>query len=494
MSGRKKVSFVVVSGINFPFRSRQYLLNLVGEIAKREDAKFLVVAGHTLAGKELERELKQRIQDGLVDVSREERDKVREEVTDGFVQEIAQSFSEFLPKVGINWHMQLAERVYDRPIGRAILERLRDIRDDVRLIDDPEAKIPIQLTSFGEVRSLVPRKTPWFYENVTGLMQRLINSFAMRTYSPRPALILAGCTGTGVFIPGYKGVPSIAVPVLHKLDEQQSTENMVGCVVVNLLPDDGTYRVVPEFYDFRTAIFKERQIGISKLDLTGNERAVLDALVPGSASFKTLSFRINSGPPRAGLTGGQWSPKKVEKYTKQLVGRHLIDYNRRSNRYAISEKLAERASISLEEFLRDRREVVTVSKSCWHVGAMKGLYATVQEQEPKLGLDADAIILNGDVIQGISHNYEYNGELILNGPDKHQIAAAKMQAAILLEIFKKRFAKYGRTIKDVEVLLEVVTCRYDPAAVAVDEGRQVGGDHASIFECNVRPFLEVAEP
>lgn len=449
MSDGKSVSFMCISGLNFPERNRKYLMNLAKEAAERHKVKFVVIAGHVFSGKTLEMELKSRSKTAVQIVQRENKqlpaedrmkiDDVKTAETKSFIEEMVGSFNEFLPEIkGVNYHIVVAEKIYDRPIGREILEKLSAMREDVRVFDDPETKVPVNMPGFGDMRVIVPRKQPWFYDNVTGLMQRLINSFSTRTFSPAPSLIMVGCTGTGAYIPEYRSnVPCIAIPTLHKLDEQISTENMVGCVVVTItLREDHKFDIVPTWYDFRTAVFSERSYGLPE-GLSYRHRAIFETLQPSSASLKTVHFRLKQEVKKL------WSIEKTEEYLNQLRSNRLVTFNKEQNRYAISESLVRQANLSLDEFLKDSKTITTVDKSCWHVGSLKTLYFTILRDEPKVAEDADAIISNGDVTQGISHNYEYNGELLpnMNGPDKHEILAGLIQAKILADIFSRRWRK-----------------------------------------------------
>ncbi len=440
---KQKVSFVCVSGLDFPRHNRSYLMNLVREVAEHHKAKFIIIAGHIFSGKQLEAELKVRVKNAVL-TAKEANERapielVKAKETRRFAEEMADTFNEFLVKIDdANYHIVLAEKIYDRPIGREILERASRSRSDIRIFNDPETKVPVNLPGFGDMRVIVPRKQPWFYENVTGLPQRLINGFSLRTFSPAPSLILVGCTGTGAYIPEYRNnVPCIAVPTLHKIDEQRSTENMVGCVVVTIRSQGNhDFDIIPTWYDFRTAIFNERSYGLLE-GLSYQEQTVFDVLKPSSASPKTVNFRVAQSVKRP------WSVKKTEKYLGELRKKKLIVFKEKQNRYAIRESLARSANLSLDEFLKGSRTITTVDKSCWHAGSLKTLYFTILRDEPRVAEDADAIISNGDVTQGISHNYEYNGELlpIMNGPDKHEILAGLMQAKILADIFVRRWRK-----------------------------------------------------
>jgi hypothetical protein len=443
----KFVDFVVISGVNFPYFSRRYLIGLVKDIVKKHSAKFIVLAGNTIDGKYLEAQLKHRIQ--------EEKDVVKhfnetaergkrikftnkdaEEIKDGLIEEMALSLNDFLPDMEVNYHIVIAEKIYDRPIGVAILKRLRELRDDIRLINDPEAKIPINMEGIEEPRVIVPQKQLWFYKIISGPMQRLIDSFAQRTFSPRPPLILVGCSGTRIDIPFYKNVYCSSVQTLHKINEQRSIESMVGCVVINIkINKDGKPVTTPKTYDFRSVVFNEREFATAN-NVSDEEKKIIGALKPSSASFKTILFRINH---RQKII----DEKKIYELLERLINRKIIILDKESNRYSVSESLVKEANITLEDFLKGSRTIKHVVLSCVHIGALKTLYFTAIKNLPKLALDADAIIFNGDMIQGLAHNGEYTGETlpIAFGYDKQEILAAHIVNKILWKIFEKRYIK-----------------------------------------------------
>lgn len=487
MDDSKSVSFVAISGIDFPFRSRKYLMNLLNDIVKRHDAKFIIIAGHTLAGKYLEQGLKESVF-GIKDP------KAKAKIIKEFIEEQAHALSDFLPKIkDVNYHIVVAEKVYDGSLGVEILEKLQNLRggssSDIRIVKDlktgrpdPEPKIPVQLPGFGEVRVLVPQKTPWFQDNVTGLTQRLVNSFAGRTFSPAPPLILAGCTGTGAFLPRYQGVPCVAIPVLHKVDDESSKYSaggMVGCTVVTVTKDEKQFRVEWKVYDFRSVIFNERELALPA-DIANGHKKVLDALKPGSASPGVIMFRINEKLKR--VKSKPWTLEKVEECIKELQKRKILEYSKEGNRYFISDELIDKINVSLEDLLKNTKEISFVQKSCWHVGALKTLYHTVLENEPILAEDVDAIILNGDAIQGVSHNYEYNGEMLppFTAADKHELLAAMMQAYICMNVFESRWQKFSKTKTNVMELIDkcLVTFIYNEGNH--DEHRFTGNAKRSI--------------
>lgn len=438
-----EVNMVVASGINFPHLSRKYLMNLLADVVHKHDADFVVVAGNMMAGRHLETELSYLITQEK-DAKRGKKNKFTEEdkisVIQEFIQEKAEALNEFLPHLGtkdktVNYHIVLAEKIYDRPIGAEIIQKLQTMRDDIRLFNDPEAKIPINVPGLESMRVLVPRRQPWFYKIITGLMQRLIDAFISRTFSPKPSFIVVGCTGTGVTIPYYKGVPSLSVPALHKIDEQFSTENMVGCLALKVSAKNGKIHLIVRTYDWRTAIFYERKYAIAQ-QTSKKDRIILNALKPSTASLKTLVFRINQ------RNKTQLDPEKVKRLLDNLEKRKLVVFDKRGNRYGINERLIEQTKITLNDLIKkDNKLVKHLVGSCFHIGALKTLYFTLLEDLPKLAMDVDAFVLNGDILQGIAHNYEYNGELlpIAYGYDKQNILAAHLFHVVFWKVFKKRF-------------------------------------------------------
>ena len=445
----RSFSFVAVSGINFPYRSRRYLINLVQDIAKEDKVNNFIFAGNTLDGRSLEKDLKNRIKEKKESIKKYNEtaprgkkikldDKEKEEIRSDFIMDMALSFNDFLTQVGINYHIVMDE-VYDRPIGMEVLRKLQDMnRDDIRLINDSEAKIPINIQGVEEMRVIVPRKKPWFYKVITGLMQRLIDSFVQRTFSPPPSLILVGCCGIGAQLPSYKGVYSFAIPTLHKINEQQSTESTVGCLSMKISKNhEGKLSVDHKrYYDFRSVIFNEREIATVN-NVSNKEKRVIDALKSSSASLKTLMFRVNSNEQDF------INEDDIKKMLGELEDKSIIVWDKESNRYSINESLVQKANVSLDEFLKDSKVIEHTVLSCFHVGALKSLYFTALKYLPINAVNSDALILNGDTILGLAHNTEYTGEClpIAVGYDKQEIIAAHIIHKILREIFEKRFER-----------------------------------------------------
>ncbi len=360
-------SFTAISGINYPFGSRKYLMRLIKDVTKFDDCKFVVIAGNTIAGREAEKQLKTIIKlrwdkerannRGLPSNERISFEEVKEAVTEEFVLEMAHGLDDFLPRIeSVNYHIVIAEKVLDKPIGVQILERLQMLRGgskgDIRLINDCEAKIPSRMSGVADFRVVVPRKTPWYYRIITGLMQRLINSFVSRTNSPKPSLILTGGTGVGAYIPFYEGVPCVSIPALHKIDEQLSTENMVGCATVKVSRENGNLKVEPTIYDFRTAVFNERQYLIQD-NPSAVEQLVLEALKPSRASFQVVRFRVNESRNLK----KQISDKRLEETLDSLKKKKFILFDKKSNSYEINEDILGYADVTLADLMKGGRFV-----------------------------------------------------------------------------------------------------------------------------------------
>lgn len=492
----EEVNVVGISGINFPVESRKYLMKVVRDIIKTHAAKFVIVAGNTINGRALEAELKDQLKFELKeameqhktdkkddsDLSPFDKEKFKIQFEREFIRSIAQELNQFFPALeGVNYHFVISEKVYDRPIGTKILEELRRSRDDFRLLGekkngtyDTEVKVPVNMRGFNKgIRVIVPRKAPWFYRIITSFMQTLIGRFIPRTFSGKPDLILVGCTGTAAFLPFYEGVPSISIPALHKIDEHVSTENMVGCSVIRLIAEEDRTRIVNRTYDFRTLISREKDLAIPA-DSSRMEKRILNALLLSSASMKTLLFRINTlrksrnGRNHNGNNGGKNHKSKVLKaeHLKEaldsLVKKNIVTYNRKSNRYEVDEKHLNELQVSLGDMLKDSTCFKEGVFSCYHGGALKTLYHTVNHYLPPALVDKDVVVENGDEIQGIAHNYEYNGELlpIARGYDKQEILTGSLRAKNLLDVFKLRLKLYKDKKLNTQELLDKCLITY----------------------------------
>jgi hypothetical protein len=475
----REIAIVATSGLNFPTKSRKYLIDMVRDAAVKAGAKFVIIAGNTLDGKALETEFKARLKEKIrayleTTDAKDRRDdptwriRLAEEFTADFVEEYASQLDDYLPLIpgGVNWHIVIAEKVFDKAIGARILEQLQERRDDVRLIGarqdgsyDTEPKVPVQFRGFDTIRVIVPHRTPWFYRIVTSFMQRLIDSFVPRTSSERPSMMLVGCTGTAAHLPFYEGVPCISVPTLHKIDVQLSAENMVGCSVIRVIEENGRTRVIAGTHDFRSAIYAERDVvvpaGVSLV-----QRAVLHALIKSDASLKGIRFWVNENRRRFGRKR-EITDAKIEKALDSLKKRELVWHSSQSNRYALNEHALYGAEVTLDALHAGSRDIKHLGWSCFHGGSSKTLYFTALEEIPRLAEDVDAIIENGDINQGISHNYEYNGELApwANGADKQEKFNAHFRAKLLAETFCRRWAR-NEHMTDDRARLEASVVRY----------------------------------
>lgn len=504
---KNELCILSVSGINYPTDHRKYLLSLVREVAIKHRAVCVLIAGNTVDGRALNKELKAHMQyemDELQTHSNELTRKVRELVklsknltkkaknaekrknsklagkfldqikqakTDAsgfakeadsfdkesfcedyrtnFIKRHAHELNALFPKIpNVNYHIAIAEDVYDLPIGVEILEYFETLRDDIRLIGaqedgsyDPEPKLPHQLKGFGEIRIILPRRQPWYYRILSSFMQRLINSFISRTQSPKPDLILVGCSGTAIYLPHYDGVPCISIPTLHKLNEQRSTENMVGCSVVRIVVEKDRNRIISGTYDFRPAIFNERRIAIPS-NANNAEQAVLRAVIESPASPKTLFFRITEQDDRK--TMEQITQRNIDDALRRLLNKKVLVYNTKSNQYAISEHRLQQTTVSLDWLFKNSTSLRQTVTSCFHCGCLKTLYHTNFNYLPENAENSDVLVENGDGIQGLAHNYEYNGELLptMLAYDKQERYLAVIRARNILDVFKLRLKKF----------------------------------------------------
>lgn len=481
---QKEVAIVAISGLSWPTKSRDYLINLVKEVVVQSKAKFVIVAGHTIDGKHLEGELKIRMREhvddarelrkesGLPALKGDELEGEKNKFEGVFITEYAMQLAEFLPVLPneVNWHIAVAERIYDRPLGVEILKKLRSMRKDVRIIGqrqvdgyyDHEPKFPVlNLPGFEEIRVLMPHRSPWFSKAISNLVQRLTSAWAPRTLSPKPNLVLAGVTGTATHLPFYDGVPTISVPSLCKLVEKQTTEHMIGATVIRLISDGkGGVRIVNGVHNFRTAVFLEKVVAVPST-LPKVQQAAMSALIPSDASLNAIMSWVNGSKKKFGRKTS-FTEEQIEAALKELVRDKKIYFSKSSNRYSINQQLIKDANITLDSLCEGSRAIKHVVWSCMHGGALKTLYFSALNDIPRLAADADACIENGDLSQGIAHKYEYNGELlpISNGVDKQEVLNAHIRATILLEIFRRRASTLDKKNHTNETFLNTCLIRY----------------------------------
>jgi hypothetical protein len=380
------------------------------------------------------------------------------------------------------------------------------MRSDIRLLGergpdeeyDTEVKVPVETAQFQEVRAIVPRRKPWFYRIITSFMQRLINSYVSRTSSPPPNLILVGGTGTQAYLPFYEGVPSISVPALHKIDEQLSTENMVGVVVIRVLQDGDRIRIVERTYNLKPIVSKEREFVVPEVT-TRIERLVLTALKRSPASFGTLKFRVTEllKKSRHGREKEkQVTDEKLQAALETLLRKRIVVYRKNSNWYAINDKKRAAIQVSLRDILKNSKTVTHFIISCVHTGAIKSLNRTFLCYVPQRAWDADAFFEVGDPTQDLAHQYEYTGEVYpsLLTPDKQELMAGAMRAVVMLKILKRRLKEWiGDAVVNMplEVLLRKVLITYvftagnHPGWKAFRKGALILQD----FECQLKQTL-----
>ncbi len=268
-------------------------------------------------------------------------------------------------------------------------------------------------------------------------------------------MILAGCTGSGVTIPSFKGIATLSVPACHKINRVRTTESMVGCLVVTMRQEKGKNTSSVDTFDFRPFVGAERQSLIPE-DIAPEKGRVLWHLSQNAQGFDTLHSRLY------GFRLDTKTPEKIEEEKEQLkkhldalIAGNLVVYKPEINRYELSKALAYDVKVDLKTSMERAKRVSVVAYACLHVGAIKTLYKTFTHYIPRIAEDADALVGCGDIIQGLAHNFEYSGEIVptLNAYDRQSLKAGQIHANVLLQIFDRRFAKYASQTKNPQELI-----------------------------------------
>lgn len=426
----REVVFCAISQINFPFKSRKYLMTALKQAVQEQKAKFIVLAGNTIAGRYLEAKLKQ-ILKSIKD--KDEKSLCEEQ----FIGDMAQKLNEFLPKINnVNYHIVIAEKVYDRPIGVRILENLQFLRDDIRIINDPEAKVPIKdVDGVDYIRVLVPTKVPWYAKNISNLIQRVTNSFVDRTFSPRPSLIIVGCAGADIFLPFYESVPCVGLATFYKLEERQSTENTTGITFIKLTSDNGCLNVKKGYGDLKWIITKERELVIQALEkVPAQEKEILSQFINiGSMSFNALKghFRNNI------------KEDDLQKIIDKLLKKKFLAFDGQSNRYNLNEVLLEKVKISWAHLKSGTTKKKYTVFACVHTGGLRTEYFTITQDLPVMAEESNALVCLGDILMGLEHTLNASGEVLpmALGYDKQEIIAAYLMAKAIMNCFERRMKK-----------------------------------------------------
>lgn len=398
---------------------RQGLVNLGAETFQKELVHFIIVAGGIVSYAGLQERVK---------------DKGSREAA---LDEIAEELKEVFPRVykaeGIlaKWYIITSRsQNYDGWIGEQVAHRLVRLREDIRYFGDGSAILPVKQVD-KSIWVLTPQKASWRSKYYSTPVDRLIEDKQKQSPQGLADLYVVGCFGSAMDKPsGEKPRPYLSIPVLHRLEGINTSENQIGVRIVEF-----PYRESPHFvrtHSFQDIVSKERgQIRIPP-SATKNERKIIEAL-------KEL------GVPTVGVFSEKTGIKRetVERVIKAINGKGykpaiILDVD--SNRYDFDSEWIEkelRYKVSGADFKEDR----IAAFACLHAGYRTTGYRFFVKRLPEF-LFANRINVLfgvGDFIAGLRHNMMLRGEIYggFNSTIQEKLAAYLIGFS-LLNVFKRR--------------------------------------------------------
>lgn len=334
---------------------------------------------------------------------------------------------------------------YDGVVGHRVALRLVELRKkdrDVLYFGQTRAFVRLKKSAKGIVL-LTPEKAVWHSTAYSAYPDRLVADDLKRGSKTPPEMYVVGCFGSSLNrSKGSKKFQRISLPVLHKLENTTTGENMVGVRVVRY-----HYKGINEVrtFDFKHMTTDER----SMITLPPNCSRVQVKIIEGLKVHGTWSV-------------GQMEdeleiPRDIlERALKNLLSRKNVKasilFNENSAQYSFNPKwLQKNLRFVWPENGNNLVKNTIVGFSCAHAGSVHTAEKFIIDELPNIIVDEDADVLfsAGDNIEGLKHDLDRRKEVIPGfNYTKMEKLAAYMFSAAMLKSFDKRLAK---ALKDKDV-------------------------------------------
>ena len=369
-----------------------------------------------------------------------------EEIVEQLAVELAEDLPHFQKNDGKKVKVYIVTSpAYDGKVGHRVALRLVELRKKER-----------DILYFGQIRSFVrlkksakgivlltPEKDVWRSRFYSAYPDRLVEDDLKRGSKAPPEMYVVGCFGSCLNRgKGSKKFQRISLPVLHKLENTTTGENMVGIRVVKYHYNGAN--------EVRTFDFKH---------MTANERSMIT--LPPNCS-KVQARIIEDLKVHGTRSIGQWEdeleiPRDVlEKALKTLLSRKNVKssimFNENSAQYSFNPKWLQKnlrftwpdnnASWSLNTI---------IGFSCAHAGSVHTAEKFIVDELPEIIVEegADVLFDAGDTIEGLKHELDRRKEVIPGfNYTKMEKLAAYMFSTAMLKSFGKRLFK---ALKDRDV-------------------------------------------
>lgn len=434
---------------------RQWLVVNGFEIFRQEQTYFNVLAGGLIAERHLKKQMVDEIKDALEGYPSKDRAEMRVELEHAFIDRIAKELARAIPRVTFpdpekEGEVKIVRLVvvpspaFDGELGEKIALRLVEKRDDIVLERSGSGRVGEELLK-KVLWVLAPEKSVWMRSDYYSTpAERVIKDKVKQTPQSSPLAFAVGCFGSSINKPGGGEVetPYFTIPALHRIEEARVSENQIGVRVLEAFPGQG-YRL--RTYDQKYLVANE----LSHIDpppgATESQKKIIDLIrrhgsVTVSALAKEFGFSercalsnlhvLMTKKGSRGRVRGGW-PGIIE---IEGTGRYYFDLK------WLQRKL--RIPLSSERWKEDR----IISYACLHAASIETDYEFFVREVPKtiLATGATEFVGAGDLIEGMEHNLDRKGEVVpgYNNYTLQEHLSARLNADVLLEVFRVRFAEW----------------------------------------------------
>lgn len=426
--------------------------------------------------------------------------QIESEMIELLARQINEALPVFYRKNGeVMKHRIVTSHAYDGPIGVSIVKRLVELRRQARKNDvvyvnagDPTATTHrIKLKNTNKTFAVVvPDKAVWRSKYYSTAPDRYLEDEVKRSTQKHCDFYAFGCGSSSLNRrDGEISFQRFTVPSLCKLEDAQTSENMVGVRIVKVVP--GQKNVTLLTISFKDFLSMERQLIKAPKGASDVQKAIIEEL-----------------KQRAHLSPGVLEDHlKDLKVTRKILEKELghprmkkagVEYDELSGSYDFDKDifLKQRYTWPEENF---KKEVIAAI-ACTHYGSIHTHYRFITKELPVLMAKnrVKHLMIIGDLIEGIKHNLIETGEVALGIDVTTQeelgamVTAESILAALdlVLRDLKSEAKLDGITSKNIAALIEehLLHCFYW-VGNHDDWGLPTGNWSLMVFDLKLRDLL-----
>lgn len=372
-------------------------------------------------------------------------------VMEEFVEELAKELAEDLPRFQKNDGKRikvyiLTSPAYDGFVGHRVALRLVELRKkerDTLYFGQTRAFVQLKKSNKGVVL-LTPKKDVWRSRYYSTYPDRLVEDDLKRGSKMPPEMYVVGCFGSSLNRgKGSNKYQRITLPVLHKLEDTTTGENMIGLRIVKYHYGDGPNQVMT--FDFKHIVVDERSMITPPPNCSKIQAKIIEDLkVHGARHIGQLEDDLEI-------------PREVlEKALKGLLNRSRakagLVFNESSTQYSFNLNwLQKMLRFNWPDKNSGWQKNTVIGFSCPHAGSVHTAEKFILCELPDIVVEEEADVLfdAGDTIEGLKHFLDKRKEVIPGfNYTKQEKLAAYLFSTVMLRAFDKRLAK---ALKDRDV-------------------------------------------